>query len=410
MFTRLLASIRTNRRGATAIAAVLAIVAAAVVIVSVSGSKPHTSVATSSTTTTGASAAPAASPTTPGDQAAPTATTTAGRPGPNPAPAGSNQSPPTSSAASGSGSSSDVPTTIVGSTPGPSTPPSTAGPTFLDGTSVSFSHVVSGLNINQSALVDPNGGSIPAGTASMLDNPNLNGAPGAIAEVTQYNLAGGPSFNDPIALYYDYFGSCQSGCQGHWWIVDANENPLPTNLLSFDVGVVTGRSSSEAFSLSVPRNQAQNFYCFGNYPSDAVITPVADPYLGAQSRGPIVMPAGFVGVWNTTNNVCAFHENLAKMVVGEGFNVWFPATTDHHTTLTAGRLSSSLAPPSNTLTNQPTDEAFVVPTYNAPVYYSHAICSTFGGVGEWTFAPCGQGGLNLYVFPSGLVLNVAQIP
>ena len=396
MFSRVITSIRTNPRVGVAMAAAAAVLVAVLAIVAATGSgvKARNSVSTSSAATTGARGSAAASSTLPSTKSATTATSHQSTPS-APTPASTNPSAPTSS----------VVTPVS-----EGTSPPTTGVTYEDGTSISFAHSVSGLNINSSALVDPNGGSIPPGSATMLDNPNLNGAPGAIAEVTQLNTASGPAFNDPVALYYDYFGACQTGCQGHWWIVDANHNPLPTSLLTFDVGVLTGRPSSEAFSLSVPRAQAQNYYCFGSYPSDAVITPVADPYSGAQSRGPIVMPGGFVGVWNLRNSVCAFHENSATMTAGEGFNVWFPTTGEHHATLSATRLSSSLTPPTNTFTNQPADAAFVTATYNSPVYYSHAVCATFGGVGEWSFTPCSQGGINLYVFPSGLVLNVAQIP
>jgi hypothetical protein len=245
----------------------------------------------------------------------------------------------------------------------------------------------------------------------MLDNPFLNGAPGAIAEVTQVQTASGPAFSDPVALYFDYFGDCQTGCQGHWWIVDANGNLLPSNLLMFNVGVLTNRSSSDAFSVTVPRTQGTNYYCFGSNPSDAIITAVADPFLSSQTRGPIVMPRAVLGVWNLSNKICAFHEDDTKnMLGGEGFNVWFPATGDHRATLSAGRVSSSLTPPANTFTNQVTDGAFVTPTFNAPVYDDHAVCATYGGAGEWSFVPCNQGGLNLLLFPSGIVFNVAQIP
>ena len=245
MFSRVITSIRTNPRAGVAMAAAATVLVAVLAIVAATGSgaKARNSVSTSSATTTGASGSAAASSTLPSTKSATSATTATtaashqSTPS-TPTPASTNPSAPTSS----------VVTPITGG----ASPPTT-GVTYEDGTSISFAHSVSGLNINSSALVDPNGGSIPPGSATMLDNPNLNGTPGAIAEVTQLNTASGPAFNDPVALYYDYFGACQTGCQGHWWIVDANRNPLPTSLLTFDVGVLAGRPSSEAFSLSVPR-------------------------------------------------------------------------------------------------------------------------------------------------------------
>jgi hypothetical protein len=275
---------------------------------------------------------------------------------------------------------------------------------------MAFAHTASAANLNQTALVDPAGGEIPIGTATRLDNPNLNGQPGALAVVGQFSGITGSSFTDPVALYYDTFNSCNNGCNGSWWIVDASHRTIPTGTV-FDVGVLTQRTAGIAFENTVSTSSSSDYTCFGAYPDDGIITPVADPFVSATSRGAIVMPGGVEGIWNSSNGTCMFHENNSPIRAGEGFNVWFPYAPQKNAVAEAGTNTTYLTTPSNQVgaleLTTSSEYPFLTPTYDTPVYDPNTLCANFSAYSVWNFVHCST---STPVFPTSMQVNVAQLP
>ncbi len=221
----------------------------------------------------------------------------------------------------GTGSATSTPTSTSGgsatSTPTPtsggsatSTPTPTSGgshtptptPTYADGTSNLFVHVSSSSNVHTTS-----DNAHLYGT--YLDNPDLNGNPGARLYVSpNWSYLGTDTYdNSPIGVWYD-------PAVARWMIYNDNQTTMPTNVA---FNVLTNSATNAYFFTATSTSgniSGDNFGINDTNPSDIII--VTHDYNTTTYYYPHT-----VGVYYASGSWRIFNEDASSMPAGLSFFV-----------------------------------------------------------------------------------------
>lgn len=287
--------------------------------------------------------------------------------------------------ATGASSSTSVPTaTPSGSLPtatatssggGPTSTPaptSTSAPTYGDGTSSVFAHFAASSTIHTTS----DNSSLDS---TYLDNPNLNGHPGAKVYVTpNWSFhSSGTYDNHHVGVWYD-------SVVQRWAIYNEDRTQMPANA-AFNV-FTTSASSSQYFTVTASSgNILGDGVKTGVTSSTAVVlaTHVYDP---GGSGGSYHDHA--LGVYYTSGQWVIFNEDSATMASGESF---FVMALSSGSSVTVGQVTSTNRAGDGFFLNDsgfngnPNKLLFVMPnwTYNTNEVYDNSEMGVYYSSSQW---------------------------